>query len=91
MGANIADALDEGSAADRPVRRFCFAPAGANLESPMRNAQKAALMALFAAMEENRERDECAPPALALKPEPARPILVDLVALKQRRAGQQPA
>lgn len=65
---------------------FCW-PNG-QLETLMRNAQKAALMAMFAAMEEQTEadRDAANAPATPFTPEPktARPILVDLAALAQR-------
>jgi len=57
----------------------------------MRNAQKAALMALFAAMEENAEADRAqkaapAQPFADHEPEVSRPILVNLAALAQRGA-----
>jgi hypothetical protein len=55
----------------------------------MRNAQKAALMALFAAMEEQSEAENAAAetrhtPKFPGEPKTSRPILVNLAVLAQR-------
>ena len=52
----------------------------------MRNAQKNALMALFAAMEDSKAEDRKSEPALPFEPKSGRPIALDPLWLLTRGA-----